>query len=316
MDKCMEIGLVLYPAVHSPSVWGMTDLLKQASAFAQSQALPALRISHWQDQNGHITKTFDTHPDDHNAVNVIILPPSFEPPISPKDAQAYSAWLTQMHGQGAILCAICSGIFTLLETGLLAGRTITTHSKHNDIIRQKWPAVVLDSTKLLIDDNDIITSAGGMSWMDLGLKLVGKIYSSTLMLDFAKYMLLDPPLRAQSYYRAFVPKFDHGDVLIIKVQHWLQANYGTKITLDSLAEHIALEKRTLLRRFKRATGMTVIEYCQNLRIHKAQELLETTSLSFEQIAWQVGYQNSSSFHKIFTKMIGLTSTEYRKRFKS
>lgn len=92
--------------------------------------------------------------------------------------------------------------------------------------------------------------------------------------------------------------------------------YDKKITLDLLAGQIALEKRTLLRRFKKATDMTVIEYCQNLRIQKAQTLLETTSLSFESIAWQVGYQDSSSFNKVFTKAIGLTSTEYRKRFRN
>lgn len=316
MDKVIEIALVLYPAVHLPSVWSLTDLFKHASAFAQQKNYPELRVTHWKEDNGTMIKTFDTHADSVNTINVAIIPPSFEPPISVKDAQVYSTWLTQLHENGVILCAICSGIFTLLQTGLLSGRTVTTHWSNNAAIKERCQNVILDFNKLLIDDNDIITSAGGLSWMDMGLKLVERLYNVTVMIEFAKYMLIDPPAREQSYYWAFSPKFDHGDVSMIKVQHWLQNNYEKKITLNLLAEQIALEKRTLLRRFKKATDMTIIEYCQNLRIQKAQMLLETTSLSFETIAWQVGYQDSSSFNKIFTKTIGLTSTEYRKRFKN
>lgn len=327
MTKLTEIALLLYPAVHSPSVGGLTDLLKSASSFAQTKHLNGLRISHWQADNalntqhnglitGQISKVFDTHPELENAISMLVIPPSFEAPIERQTAQAYAAWLTQLHNQGVVLCAICAGIFILLETGLLAGRTVTTHWLNNQTVKDRSSQVTVDCSQLLIDDHDIMTSAGALSWMDLSLKLLEKIYQGSLMLEFAKYMLIDPPSRQQSYYNTFAPSFSHGDSSIIKIQHWLQTHYNQKITLDLLAEQIALEKRTLLRRFKKATDMTVIEYCQNLRIQKAQTLLETTSLSFESIAWQVGYQDSSSFNKIFTKAIGLTSTEYRKRFKN
>lgn len=311
----MEIGIVIYPAAHLPSVWGLTDLLKYASTFVTARQFSALRISHWAAQDGHIVKTFDTQSESENSIDIVVIPPSFEPPISKHDAQVYSIWLNQLHKNGATLCAICSGIFTLLETGLLDGRTVTAHWLHRDAITLNYPDVNLDNNKLIIDDHDIITLAGLMSWMDLALKIVEKAYDSATMRGFAKYLLIDPPSREQSFYHAFSPRFDHGDATIVKVQHWLQNNYATKIRLEALAEQIAMEKRTLLRRFKKATGMTVIAYCQHLRIQRAQELLETTSLSFEAICWQVGYQDSSSFNKIFTKVIGLTSTEYRKRFK-
>lgn len=316
MVKSIEIGIVLYPSAHLPSVWGFTDLLKYASSFVAAKNLDALRISHWKEDNGQIIKIFDTHPNAENVVSMVVIPPSFEAPVSREDAQAYSAWLNHLYQKGAILCAVCSGIFTLLETGLLAGRTVTTHWINNDAVKERWPTVVMDSNKIIVDDNDIITTAGGMSWIDLGLKLVERIYNGAIMVDFAKYLLIDPPSREQSYYRIFSPNFNHGDIAIIKVQHWIQNNYEKKITLDFLAQYIALEKRTLLRRFKKATDMTVIEYCQKLRIQKAQLLLETSTLSFESISWQVGYQDSSSFNKIFSKIVGLTTTEYRKRFKS
>lgn len=315
MTKLVEVALLIYPAAHSPSVWGLTDLLKNASTFAQAKQCHALRISHWQADNGQIIKVFDTHPDLENAINIVVIPPSFEAPIARTAAQCYATWLRQLHSTGVILCSICAGIFILLETGLLAGRTVTTHWLNTQTVKERWPTVLLDSSQLMIDDNDIISSAGAMSWMDLGLKLLERIYRGSLMVDFAKYMLIDPPSRQQSYYNTFSPNFSHGDASIVKVQHWLQHNYDQKITLELLAAQIALDKRTLLRRFKKATDMTVIEYCQHLRIQKAQTLLETTSLSFDSISWQVGYQDSSSFNKVFTKTIGLTSTEYRKRFK-
>ena len=93
----MEIGIVIYPAAHLQSVWGLTDLLKYASTFVTARQFSALRISHWAAQDGHIVKTFDTQSESENSIDIVVIPPSFEPPISKHDAQVYSIWLNQLH---------------------------------------------------------------------------------------------------------------------------------------------------------------------------------------------------------------------------
>ncbi|HAV5025347.1 TPA: GlxA family transcriptional regulator [Acinetobacter baumannii] len=312
----IEIGIVLYPRAHLASVWGLTDLLKYANSVLNEKSCYKLKISHWTERDEKIINVHNTCSDINSKVNFIVIPPSFESPIVPEEAKNYTIWLRELYETGTILCSVCSGIFMLIETGLLDGRIVTTHWLNGEIIKEKYPSVCINDNKIIIEDTDIITTAGVMSWMDLGLKLIERIYGTSIMINFAKLLLIDPPLREQSYYRNFSPNFSHYDKEIINIQHWLQKNFSKKFTIDLLAELVSLEKRTLLRRFKKSTGHTIIEYCQHLRIQKAQDLLLTTNLSFEKISWQVGYQDSSSFNKVFMKHIGLSSTEYRKRFKN
>ncbi len=75
-----------------------------------------------------------------------------------------------------------------------------------------------------------------------------------------------------------------------------------------------MEERTFLRRFRKATGLTPIDYCQRLRVGKARELLQFGTLPIETIAWEVGYGDAGAFRKIFSRITGLTPGEYRQRF--
>jgi transcriptional regulator GlxA family with amidase domain len=75
-----------------------------------------------------------------------------------------------------------------------------------------------------------------------------------------------------------------------------------------------MEERTFIRRFKKATGLNPTEYCQQLRVGKAREMLEFTNKNIEEISWKVGYEDASAFRKVFHKVIGLTPGEYRTKF--
>jgi transcriptional regulator GlxA family with amidase domain len=127
-------------------------------------------------------------------------------------------------------------------------------------------------------------------------------------------VLILPPCLEQRYYSVFTPNFRHQDRAVLKVQHWLQATGAREASLESMARHAGLEQRTLLRRFQKATGMTTGEYCQRLRISKAQELLQTSGLPVESIAWEVGYADPGAFRKVFSRIVGLNPGDYRRRF--
>ena len=72
--------------------------------------------------------------------------------------------------------------------------------------------------------------------------------------------------------------------------------------------------RTLNRRFKAATGETPLEFLQKARIERARGLLETSRLSFDQIVERVGYEDGSSFRRLFKRAVGISPHEYRRRF--
>ncbi|WP_296752025.1 GlxA family transcriptional regulator [Thiobacillus sp.] len=318
-DEPVEIGLVLYPGAQLAAVLGLTDLFDLANRMAarhRKRDSSLLRVSHWQlDAAGKTpVRVFDTHPDDEGRLSVLILPPGLGEPLSAEAAAPFTGWLRNHHGMGVALGSVCAGAFLLGETGLLAGRTVTTHWLYVELFQARFPEARMDADQLIIDDGDIITAGGAMAWTDLGLRLVDRFLGPTVMIETARVLLVDPPGREQRYYSPFSPRLTHGDTAVLKVQHWLQATDAKDIALATLAERAGLEERTFLRRFQKATGMTTREYCQRLRVGKAREMLQFGRLPIDRIAWEVGYSDPGTFRKIFVRIVGLTPGEYRRRF--
>lgn len=317
--KSIEIGLVLYPGSQMAAVLGLTDLFGFATRIAasyQEQPCNSLRVSHWRQEapGGVPLRVFDSESGNEGMLSALLLPPTLDDPISANTAAPFIDWLQGHHANGVILGSVCAGAFLLGETGLLAGRTVTTHWAYANLFQTRFPRVCLDVDRLLIDDNDIITAGGVMAWTDLGLRLVDRFLGPIVMIETARMLVVDPPGREQRYYSAFSPQLAHGDAAVLKVQHWLQATDAKDIALSKLAEQARLEERTFLRRFQKATGMTTTEYCQRLRVNKALELLQFSRLTIDRIAWEVGYGDPGAFRKVFARIVGLTPGDYRRRF--
>ncbi|MFC7738367.1 GlxA family transcriptional regulator [Roseomonas sp. GCM10028921] len=318
----IEVGLLLYPGAQMAAVLGMTDFLTLADRIAaeglDGPQHPMLRISHWQLRNGDGTpcRVFDTAQEAGGAPSVLILPPRLGPLIEPEEAAPFVDWLRGLHSTGTSLGSICTGAFLLAETGLLSGRSITTHWTFEEAFEARFPDARMDAARLIIDEGDIITAGGAMAWTDLVLKLIDRYLGPVVMLEVARRFLVDPPGREQSYYSSFSPRLNHGDGAILKVQHWLQATAAKEADLPALATRAGLEERTFLRRFQKATSLTTTEYCQRLRVGRAHELLQFSALTADQVAWEVGYSDTGAFRKVFAKIVGLTPSEYRKRFRA
>ncbi|MDN3519816.1 GlxA family transcriptional regulator [Aquisalimonas lutea] len=315
----IEIGLLLYPEAQHSAVLGMTDLFEVTNRFVLPQTAPGgerIRVSHWQLDSAQATPTrvFDTVPDGVGEPTVLVMPPSLGEPPAPETAAPYRDWLRQHHRAGDVLTSVCAGAFMLAEAGLLDGRPATTHWMYADQFRERFPKVHLDADRLIIDDGEVVTAGGAMSWTDLGLKLLDRFLGPTIMMRTARILLVDPPGREQRYYSVFAPRLKHGDKAILKVQHWLQQTEAKEVALGRLARIAGLHERTFQRRFFKATRMTPLEYCQRLRVGKAQELLQFARSSIEIVAWEVGYQDPGAFRKVFTRIVGLSPGDYRQRF--
>ncbi len=153
-----------------------------------------------------------------------------------------------------------------------------------------------------------------MSWLDLGLALVEKLASPYVSRQLGKLLVIDTAGREQRYYQQFSPVFTHVDSVILRAQKSIQSRYRHAVKVSELAKESCLTERTFLRRFVKATGLKPKVYIQRLRVQKACDLLETTQQSFETIANNVGYEDTSACRKIFMRVMGLTPRAFKKRF--
>ncbi len=314
-----EIGIIQYPDVQLAAVYGLTDLFRIAgemSVACGGPEAPVIRVCHWrQAEHGTgIERSFDSHPGSPHKPGHLIAPPSLIKPGKMQPMQGFASWMAARHAEGTTLCSVCAGAFVLGETGLLEGRPATTHWAFAEALAERFPAIRVETDRMVIDDGDIITAGGILAWTDLGLTLVERLLGPSVMLATARFLLVDPPGRTQRPYGAFVPRLDHGDAAILKVQHWLQATGAKDHAVPALAKRAGLEERTFLRRFRKATGLRPTEYAQQIRIAKAREALELSKRPVAQIAWEVGYGDAAAFRKLFQRITGLSPGDYRNRF--
>lgn len=254
-----------------------------------------------------ITSTQDTG-------DVIILPPAISGDYYKTPTASLLSYLTTAHQQGSILCSACAGAFILANTRLLDHRAATTHWQLADDFTEQFHTVNLTIESLLINDGDVITAGGIMSWIDLGLELVAQFTRPQIMRALGKFLIVDTGKREQRYYGSFTPRFNHGNTSILQVQHYIQKHFDEPLCIKKLAELAHMSERTFLRQFSSATHFKPVQYIQRIRVQKACDLLESTTQSFEHIALGLGYEDANSFRKVFIKTMGLNPSAFRARF--
>ncbi len=311
----IEVGILLYRGCQSAMVHGLTDMLVTASDFSVSRGGQAVRLSHWsRDEADNFDRTYDTHPDVDGFADIIVAPGRLSGPVTAEEAVPFARWLTSQHSRGAVLASNCGGAFLLAETGLLSGRSATTHWMFADLLQTRFPDLKVEPEKIVIDDGDIITAGGLMAWTDLGMRLIDRLLGPSIMVETSRFFLVDASGREQRHYGSFAPRLTHGDEAILKVQHWLQAKGARAVNVADMAREAGLEERTFLRRFKAATGTKPTEYAQCVRMEKARELLQFTKRPIDQVSWSVGYEDTTAFRRVFSRVVGLAPGDYRRRF--
>jgi transcriptional regulator GlxA family with amidase domain len=314
-----RIGIVLYPGAKLAAVHGLTDLFETANRFSAELGgghRAELRISHWDAhaETAQVACVFGAEAHQDIRPDCLIFPPTLEIDQAGARTDALLQWAGACHASGATLCSVCGGAFVLARLGLLNGRTATTHWSYSGVFATSFPEICVKTDELIVDLGDVVTAGGVMAWLDLGLKLVDRYLGPLAMMRTAQFFLVDPAGRQQRYYANFSPPMHHGDPAILKVQLWLQSTAFQPVPIELMASRAKLGQRTFLRRFQKATGQTPTEYVQHLKVHKARELLEFTTLSVKEISWKVGYEDTGTLRKVFDRFLGLTPTDYRRRF--
>ena len=231
------------------------------------------------------------------------------------DNRALLPHIKRHFNAGADIASNCSGAFFLAEAGLLNGKEATTHWGYAELFRKRYPAVKLCAEKLITSDHNIYCSGGGMAWFDLALLLIERYCGHDVATTTAKAHVIDLSRGQQAAYASIRAKKYHQDPDVLHIQEWLEANYLKPVQVSQLAQLVNLSSRTLHRRFKQATEQNPLEYLQSVRIEAAKKLLEKSHENIQRIVNYVGYDDISSFTRLFKKHTGLSPSQYAKKFK-
>jgi AraC family transcriptional activator FtrA len=231
-------------------------------------------------------------------------------PVCPEVLQA----LRQAHARGARLLSVCSGSYVLAATGLLDGLRATTHWCYVDAFRRLYPKVDWDPDVLYVDQGQIITSAGSAAGLDACLHLVRRDFGTSRANQVGRRLVIQPHRdggQAQFIERPVPPH--SRDRVAIALQA-MSRHLHNEFHVSDLARMCAMSARTFMRHFKQKTGMTPVDWLSVARVDRARELLETTPLSIEIIAGQCGLGTATNLRHHFRRKLGISPTEYRKRF--
>ncbi|MCK8045022.1 helix-turn-helix domain-containing protein [Shewanella sp. 1CM18E] len=215
---------------------------------------------------------------------------------------------------GKPVAAYCSGTLMLAASGLLDDKKATCVWWLAELFKRSFPQVKLCSEHLVMNDGEFYTAGATSANLSLALQLVHKLAGEQIATQMAKVLLIDPNRTSQQAFVTLAADPKHKDELVKRIQDWMQLHLQSHMQLDDIADKFAVGKRTLIRRFKKAINETPASYIQRLRIDEAKRLLETTELAVEQIVALVGYEDVSSFRKLFMQITSLTPRAYRQKF--
>ena len=324
-----KVAIVVTERCQASSVFVVTDLLMAANyALSQyfNQHTPLFEFelvglkSRAQAYNGQTINAI-VPISKCQTPDVVILPGAFEAVLSPvhtqKQLESLSPLLIHIHkwhSQGAMLASACTGNLLLAGANIANGRPLSCHWASFNTAQALFPNEHFDCDKLVIDHGDLVSIGGAMAISQLVLYLVNRLHSRELALATGKLMMVELNFHSQSRFALFRPNRQHGDDLVSLLQKLIEDDYQQELALEAFAKNHGIGERQLARRFKKATSETPLSYLQRFRVEQVKIALESTKTAANNLIWQVGYEDPTSFRRLFKRLTGLTMLEYRKRF--
>ncbi len=231
-----------------------------------------------------------------------------------KDNDAVIDWIEQRYKNGAEVASICTGAFLLASTGLLDGRSCSTHWSVAENFRLMFDKVKLQPDRLITDENGIYTNGGAYSFLNLIIYLVEKYYDRQTAIFCAKVFQIEMDRTSQSSFIIFKGQKQHDDDMVQNVQAYIESHVDEKISMDYLSSKFAVGRRSFDRRFIKATGNTPLEYAQRVKMEAAKKQLENSRKTINEVMYEVGYVDVKAFREVFRKITGMSPLEYKGRY--
>jgi transcriptional regulator GlxA family with amidase domain len=326
----VQASIVAVPETAGSALYGMIDVLSAAGNIWQTlvgteeeRRLFDVRIvssSREPFRCGHSIPVIpDASADENPGADIVILPEIWLGPHESLSGRhtALIDWVRRRHRAGATLYAACSGSVMLAETGLLDGCEATSHWGYEALFRRYYPKVRFrPEPNLAFADaaGRIVTAGGTTSWHDLALHIIARHASPAEAMRIAKVYLLKWHDEGQLPYATLVRRSPHADAVVRACEEWLSSHFREHDALEQAVRRARIPERSLKRRFKAATGTTLIEQLQNVRIEHAKHLLESGSMPVDEVSAEAGYEDASFFRRLFRRRTGLSPSQYRRMF--
>lgn len=224
------------------------------------------------------------------------------------------SWLINHYHRGAEIASFCVGAFLVAATGLINGKTCSTHWRAVSDFMQKFPEVNLDVERIITDENSIYTSGGAFSSANLVLYIIEKYAGRQAAIFCSKIFQVEMDRDSQSPFIIFRGLKTHDDQQVKQAQDFIEKNYQEKISVSEVSAFVALSRRSLERRFKKATSNTLIRYIQRVKVEAAKKSFEMSPKNINEVMYEVGYMDTKSFRTVFRDITGLTPMQYRNRY--
>lgn len=223
-------------------------------------------------------------------------------------------WIAEQYRNGAEIASICTGAYLLASTGLLDGKSCSTHWSAAEDLRRMFPKVNVQADQLITDESGIYTNGGAYSFLNLMLYLVEKYYDRPTAIFCSKVFQVEMDRQKQSSFIVFEGQKSHGDELIKKAQAYIESKLDERISIEHLASKLAIGRRNFDRRFIKATGNTPVEYSQRVKIEAAKKAFESSRKTINEVMYEVGYSDVKAFREVFKKITGMSPLEYRNKY--
>jgi len=327
----IHIGVVVTERCQASSVYTVVDLIIAANFAAQkycASTSPAFTYQliglrgRAEAYNGNLISSISKI-EETNRPDIVILPGAFESVLSAAQSQKQLSRMTHLfkiihawHDKGSTIASVCTGNFILASSDISSRRKLTCHWASEQTANKLFPNESFSAEQLLIDHGDIVSAGGAMAVSQLVLYLICRFHSRELALATGKLMMIELNFDSQSRFAIFQPNKTHGDLLVAKLQKQIETEFCQELHLSLFASKAGIGERQLNRRFKKATSETPLSYLQRYRVEQVKIGLESTKKPINNLIWSVGYEDPTSFRRLFKRFTGLTMLEYRNRFSS
>ena len=225
---------------------------------------------------------------------------------------ALSGWLKKMAAEVRRMGAVCAAAFLLAEAGLLNGRRATAHWRFGCELAARYPGVRVDHDPLWVKDGNIYTSAGLSAGIDLALAWVEEDCGAGLAHEAARELVLF--LRrpgGQPQMSVSLASQASEMTSIRELQVWIAEHLKTRLSVEDLADRMAMSVRNFERVFTREVGTTPSQYVLQMRVEAARRQLERTDLGFKHVASAAGFGSVDVMRRAFVRLLGITPRRYR-----
>lgn len=239
----------------------------------------------------------------------LIVPPIVDNPFSERPEIA--KLLKRINLDKTVICSVCSGSFQIAYANIAGTRTLTTHWGYRKEFKELFPSIKLDINEIVLEDRSIITAAGIMAYIDLCLFIIRRSLSPVVAQRCANIILFNGNRTSQSPYidnSLLKTRNDQENGLI----EFIETNLAKELTVKTMAELLGMHERTFLRWFKVHFKTTPLRFINNFRLDRAKSLLQVSKLTVNEICYEIGYLDTSSFRRNFKKATGLSPTEFRR----